>query len=117
MDALSGMKSQLLELNEDRMDDFIQENISTLGRAGVALSFALFKSKPLEIGPFPYPLGNILGGGKHNGGTDIQEFLICPARADTIQDAIFTNAQAHLELKDQLQKADPNFIGAKNDEG
>lgn len=117
MENLLELKAQLLEHNEDGMDSFIQENIHKLGRAGVALSFALFKSRPLEVTEFPYPLGNIVGGGKHGGGTDIQEFLICPQKADNISDAIFTNAEAHREMKELLTKADPTFMGAKNDEG
>jgi enolase len=117
MENLLQLKAQILECNEDSLDAFIQDNISKLGRAGVALSFALFKSKPLEIAEFQYPLGNIIGGGKHGGGTDIQEFLISPEKAENIQDAIFTNAEAHRELKARLAKADPNFLGAKNDEG
>ena len=39
---------------------------------------------------FPFPLGNILGGGAHAGpGTpDIQEILICATGSKTIEDAI-----------------------------
>ena len=42
---------------------------------------------------FPYPLGNILGGGAHAGpGTpDIQEILVCATGAKTVRDAIETN--------------------------
>lgn len=117
MNSLLELKPQLLGINEDRMDEFIQDNIQKLGRAGVALSFAIFKSKPLEVDQFPYPLGNIVGGGKHGGGTDIQEFLISPTKSNNIQDAVFTNAESHRELRDILKKADSNFLSSRNDEG
>jgi enolase len=62
-------------------------------------------------------LGNILGGGKHGGGTDIQEFLISPKKSNNIQDAVFTNAAAHRELKKRLRKIDTGFLRSRNDEG
>ena len=68
---------------------------------------------------FPYPLGNILGGGAHAGpGTpDIQEILICAVGSKTIQDAIETNLAVHKELKNVLQKDDPGFTNGRGDEG
>src|SRR5919108_6286965 len=46
---------------------------------------------------FPYPLGNILGGGSHAGpGTpDIQEVLVCPLGSKTINQALETNFKIH----------------------
>ena len=68
---------------------------------------------------FPFPLGNILGGGAHAGpGTpDIQEILVCSNGAKTIQDAIQTNLQVHKELGKILQKKDPAFTNGRGDEG
>jgi len=68
---------------------------------------------------FPFPLGNILGGGAHAGpGTpDIQEILICATGSDTVQDAIRTNLEVHSELRRVLQESDPGFSGGKGDEG
>ncbi len=76
----------------------------------------LLSSRPYR---FPFPLGNILGGGAHAGpGTpDIQEILVCATGSDTIQDAIRTNLRVHAELRRVLQAADGSFPGGKGDEG
>ena len=68
---------------------------------------------------FPFPLGNILGGGAHAGpGTpDIQEILICANGSKTIEDAIATNLSVHKELRKVLEKEDPNFTNGRGDEG
>ena len=68
---------------------------------------------------FPFPLGNILGGGAHAGpGTpDIQEILICAIGTKTIRDAIETNLSVHKELRHILEKEDPNFTNGRGDEG
>ena len=68
---------------------------------------------------FPFPLGNILGGGAHAGpGTpDIQEILICAIGAKTIRDAIETNLSVHKELRHILEREDPNFTNGRGDEG
>lgn len=68
---------------------------------------------------FPFPIGNVLGGGAHAGpGTpDIQEILICATGATNIVDAIQTNVDVHTELRRVLQAIDPHSPGGKGDEG
>jgi len=68
---------------------------------------------------FPFPLGNILGGGAHAGpGTpDIQEILVCAKGAKTIRDAIDTNLMVHKELRRVLEKMDSDFTNGRGDEG
>jgi len=68
---------------------------------------------------FPFPIGNILGGGAHAGpGTpDIQEILICATGSKTIEDSIETNLSVHRELRRVLEKEDPNFTNGRGDEG
>ena len=68
---------------------------------------------------FPFPLGNILGGGAHAGpGTpDIQEILVCPTGSKSILEAIETNLSVHKELRKILEKKDPNFTNGRGDEG
>ena len=68
---------------------------------------------------FPFPIGNILGGGAHAGpGTpDIQEILIASTGAKTIHDAIDMNLQVHKELRNTIQKNDPTFTNGRGDEG
>jgi len=68
---------------------------------------------------FPFPLGNILGGGAHAGpGTpDIQEILVCSIGAKTVRESIEMNLAVHKELGKALQKDDPRFTNGRGDEG
>lgn len=68
---------------------------------------------------FPFPLGNILGGGAHAGpGTpDIQEILICSTGSKSIREAIDTNLAVHKELRNILEKEDSSFTNGRGDEG
>ncbi len=68
---------------------------------------------------FPFPLGNILGGGAHAGpGTpDIQEILVASIGAKTVRESIDTNLQVHKELKKIILKNDPTFTNGRGDEG
>lgn len=68
---------------------------------------------------FPFPLGNILGGGAHAGpGTpDIQEILICSIGAKTPRESIERNLAVHTELGKTLQKDNPRFTNGRGDEG
>src|SRR5262245_48272676 len=62
-------------------------SIAAVDSASKALNVPLFKLlKPNKPYRFPFPLGNILGGGAHAGpGTpDIQEILGCPVGAKSI---------------------------------
>lgn len=94
--------------------------IASVDSAAKALGIPLFKmiSKDSEL-RFPFPLGNILGGGAHAGpGTpDIQEILICAIGTKTISDAIETNLAVHKELQKILEKNDPEFTNGRGDEG
>ncbi len=64
----------------------------------------------------PYPLGNVLGGGRHApGSTDIQEYLIVPVGAKNFFEAQRTNSQVHRMLKDEMDKK--GIFAAKGDEG
>jgi enolase len=68
---------------------------------------------------FPFPLGNILGGGAHAGpGTpDIQEILICSKGAKSPREAIEMNFAVHKELGRLLREADLRFTNGRGDEG
>ena len=105
-------------------------------KVGGSLAFALTiasvesASKSLEIPMFkllakdstfrfPFPLGNIIGGGAHAGpGTpDIQEILVCATGSKTIRDAIEVNLAVHKEVGKILAKKDPSFTKGRGDEG
>ena len=94
--------------------------IASLESASKALDEPLFQLISKEKSyRFPFPLGNILGGGAHAGpGTpDIQEILICAIGSKSIREAIETNLAVHKELRNVLQKEDPRFTYGRGDEG
>ncbi|MDO8641523.1 MAG: hypothetical protein Q7R33_08325, partial [Nitrosarchaeum sp.] len=94
--------------------------IASMESASKSLDKPLFQILSSESSfKFPFPLGNILGGGAHAGpGTpDIQEILICAIGAKTIREAIETNLSVHKELRHVLEKEDPNFTNGRGDEG
>ena len=67
----------------------------------------------------PYPLGNVISGGKHTRGNspDIQEFLILPHGAESFLEAATANAQIHKRIGAILKKKDKLFSGGRSDEG
>ena len=67
----------------------------------------------------PYPLGNVLGGGKHVLGktTDIQEYLVIPFKAPSFAEAAKANIMVHQKIGALLRKADKKFTGGRGDEG
>jgi len=67
----------------------------------------------------PYPLGNVLGGGKHALGKapDIQEYLVIPLKTPTFSDAAKANILVHQKVGSSLKKADKTFTGGRGDEG
>ena len=94
--------------------------IASIESASKALNQPMFQTLSSESSfRFPFPLGNILGGGAHAGpGTpDIQEILICATGSKSIREAIETNLSVHKELRSVLEKEDPNFTNGRGDEG
>jgi enolase len=67
----------------------------------------------------PYPLGNVISGGKHGQGKtpDIQEFLVLPYGAESFLEAAAANTQIHRRIGDSLKKKDKLFGGGRSDEG
>jgi len=67
----------------------------------------------------PYPLGNVLGGGKHALGktTDIQEYLVIPIKAPSFAEAAKANILVHQKIGALLRKKDKTFTGGRGDEG
>jgi enolase len=95
-------------------------SIAAIDSAAKALNVPMFKLlKPRKPYKFPFPLGNILGGGAHAGpGTpDIQEFLVCPIGAKSIIEAIEMNFELHKELCKVIESVDKHFTYGRGDEG
>jgi enolase len=92
-------------------------SIESASRALATPMFMLLKrDKPYR---FPFPLGNILGGGAHAGpGTpDIQEILACPVGARNVCEALEMNFRVHKEVRSVIQASDKNFTYGRGDEG
>jgi len=67
----------------------------------------------------PYPLGNVISGGKHTHGKspDIQEFLAIPYGAETFFEAATANMLIHKRACEKLKDKDKLFSGGRSDEG
>ena len=116
------LKSLDTSNNFSRIGGSVAYALSIAAAASASLSldvplFALLNDK----GPyrFPYPLGNIVGGGSHAGpGTpDIQEVLVCPMGARSIMEALETNFIIHKQVRTVLEKIDNRFTYGRGDEG
>ena len=110
----------------DGTDDF-----SEIGaNSAVAISMAAAKAAADVLGAplfqhlggtfrgeeMPTPLGNVVGGGEHAAdATDIQEFLVAPVGAPSVEDAVFANAAAHAAVADILDER--GHACGKGDEG
>lgn len=95
-------------------------SIAAVDSAAKALSVPLFKLlNPRKPYRFPFPLGNILGGGAHAGpGTpDIQEILACPVGAEGIVEALEMNIKLHSETRKVIESIDSRFTYGRGDEG
>ncbi|UCE38035.1 MAG: phosphopyruvate hydratase [Thermoplasmata archaeon] len=123
-------------IEQEEIDSILVEldgsdNFSNMGgNVSVATSLANAKAAAFVLGlPLyhylggafakrtPYPLGNVLGGGKHAvGGTDIQEYSAI-ALGKTAKESIFANAQVHAHVKKRLKDKFPDSAIGKGDEG
>jgi enolase len=95
-------------------------SIAAVDSAAKALNKPMFKIlKGNGSYRFPFPLGNVLGGGAHAGpGTpDIQEFLVVPIGAKSINEALGMNFEVHKEVKNVIERKDKEFTYGRGDEG
>jgi enolase len=95
-------------------------SIASVDSAANASHIPLFKLLN-KNGPyrFPFPLGNVLGGGAHAGpGTpDIQEVLVVPIGAGNIVEALKMNFKIHREVRNIIERYDSKFTYGRGDEG
>jgi enolase len=114
--------AQLHEI--DGTDNFSNIGGNTAVAISMATAWAAANAYNMPLyrylgGPFPtmpYPLGNVIGGGAHaKGATDIQEFLVSPIGAPTIDDAVLANTLVHKRVKKILN--DEGIFCGKGDEG
>ena len=67
----------------------------------------------------PYPLGNVIGGGKHagKGAPDWQELLVIPVGAGDVREAVKANILVHREVGRLLDRHLGGFTLGRGDEG
>lgn len=123
MKAFSDIRSHFIGKDERdwrSIDDILlkldgTDNFSKLGEnlslsISIACARAAFKNelwklhKPRMGIEFPISLGNVIGGGKHMGGTDWQEFLVIPHMAKNPKEAVETMINVWAELGEELRK-------------
>jgi enolase len=95
-------------------------SIAAIDAASKSENIPIFKLlKPRGPYKFPFPIGNILGGGAHAGpGTpDIQEILTCPVSAKSIVEALEMNFRVHTQVKNVIEETDKKFTYGRGDEG
>jgi enolase len=108
--------SLLLELDGTKNFSKIGENLSlaiSIAAARAATQGSLWKlTKPRNKATFPIPIGNMIGGGRHLGGTDWQEFLIIPHKAKNPHDAVKTMLEIWTHIGDDLK--DKGILTGRN---
>jgi enolase len=123
---------------QERIDSFLHEidgtkNFRSIGgNTAYAVSMAVLEAAANSYGmplfqylagysacEFPYPLGNVLGGGKHALGKapDIQEFLVLPVGVTNFFEAARANVLFHKKVGLLLRKNVSSFVGGRGDEG
>jgi enolase len=111
-----GIDKTLEEL--DGTGDFrhIGENLAlavSIASARAASKGELWKlGNPGLTAKFPIPVGNVIGGGAHGGGSDWQEFLLIPARAKNPYEAIESLTSAWLNIAEGLR--DRKLLAGRN---
>ncbi len=123
------IKKKFIGLEEKENIDNLLEKIDGTkkfskigGNLALAISVAFARAKTSgelwklnglkKIYKFPFPLGNVIGGGAHGGGSDFQEFLILPWKAKNPKEAVETNLKVYNLIGKELKKR--NLLIGKN---
>ncbi len=91
----------------DGTKDFRKIGIDNALAISIAAARSATRNSLWKIGRggcFPYPAGNIIGGGAHGGGSDWQEFLAIPVKAKTPKEAWDTLKNIWLDVGSKLRK-------------
>lgn len=117
IESFPKLKKKFLNKEESEVDKIIHKiGINKIGaNLSTALSIASWKAtSKVYSNIFPFPLGNVIGGGAHGGNTAIQEFLVLPKSAKNIRQAIETNFTIWQEVGNALKS---RGLCGRNDEG
>lgn len=103
-----GIDSLLKELDGTENFSKLGENLSlsvSIACARAAFENEIWKIHKPRMGmEFPIPIGNVIGGGKHLGGTDWQEFLVIPYGAKSPREAVEIMVSIWASLGEELRK-------------
>lgn len=120
-------------LNQEDVDETLKildgsETFENLGgNLALGISSVFIKAFALEEGvnifeylsqrkkiTLPKPLCNVIGGGKHGGGAEIQEFLLLPKKEESFKKSIEKIENAYLEIGELLKERDKSFLYSRN---
>jgi len=103
-----GIDNLLRELDGTENFSKLGENLSlslSIACARAAFNNEIWKIHKPSMGmEFPIPLGNVIGGGKHWGGTDWQEFLVIPYGTKSPREAVEVMVSIWASLGEELRK-------------
>ena len=93
--------------------------LESCSKASAEPMFRMLSKSKSKSYRFPFPLGNVLGGGAHAGpgSPDIQEILVSAIGANKIDEAIAMNFKVHQRVGKEIEAIDPRFAYGKGDEG
>jgi len=96
------------DLNQKEMDERLQrlDESGSLHKGPVqtAVSLAFSNLDQQASNRFPLPVATIVGGGKDPGKTSFREFIVFPVEAESIPEAIETNAEIYREMRDRNRR-------------
>lgn len=110
LDEKEWEKLDRLLIKLDGTQDFRDIGVNTVLAASIAVARAATNNELWRLGGrklhthFPFPASNMIGGGKHWGGCDWQEFLIIPHRAKNPFQAARTIIDFWTSIGEELKK-------------
>ena len=116
------LKGDIIE--QKNLDIYLRNLADKIGGNGsIATSFSIYNNlwnlniflNNNQKNIFPFPLANVIGGGKHSGLMDIQEILVLPKKAKTFPEAVNTARNIYHEIGEYLKEKKMNY--GMNDEG
>ena len=121
--SLEEVDNKLKELDGTKNFSKIGGNLSLAFSLAFLKAFSLYE----EMEPFEYlaeitknkisiprPVCNVIGGGKHGGKVDFQEFLLIDLHVKNFKSSIEKIANAYYEISNILAKEDPSFTFGRN---
>ncbi len=138
IETFSFIKRHFLRLSFDSIED-VDELLKILDKTGnfrkiggnlaLAISSAFLKAFALQEEKkvfeyiaemaktkpsIPKPICNVIGGGKHGGKTEIQEFHLLAIHQTSFLESVEAISKAYLEIAKELERKDSSFLHSRN---